>query len=359
MYSANIAWKKMKNKKIKILFIFFFLFLVFLPLISNAQPLIGSYITNALKGIEHPARFAYTLYLVLAFSLLFTYIFLGASAYLLQGAILTPIDLNNSLVWSGWTFTLGLANTFFILIAIIIALSYILKIETIAQKKILVNLILIALLVNFSLLFVKAMADIGNILSNSLLLGEQNLVSKALSGMTANILVVVIAMAGTIAGQLPFLVLPLAGVVTKYIFTFLILSVPLFGPLLVQWILMIIFGLALAFSISSLLNMLMLLAVLRIQVGDLDDKRIIESVWRIILASMVMGVIIHGMKYLIAPLVDMHTFIGIFVQASVSTFLGCLVYLLIAIYFNFSEVNMVCDWFKKAKQQIINGNGKK
>ena len=118
-----------------------------------------------------------------------------------------------------------------------------------------------------------------------------------------------------------------------------------------------IYGLALAFSIASLLNMLMLLSSLRVKVGDLDDARIIDSVWKIILASLAMGVVVHGMKYIIAPIVNMQTTIGLFLQTIGSMVAGIFIYLIIAIYFNFAEVDMVRDWLKKAKEQILNGNG--
>ncbi|MFH0819346.1 MAG: murein biosynthesis integral membrane protein MurJ [Patescibacteria group bacterium] len=119
-----------------------------------------------------------------------------------------------------------------------------------------------------------------------------------------------------------------------------------------------IYGLAMAFSISSLLDMLMLLTALRVKVGYLDDKRIINSVYKIIFASLIMGVVIHGVKYFVASLVDMHTFMGIFIQSTVSVSAGVFIYLLIAIYFKFDEVNIVCDWLLKARKQILNGYGR-
>ncbi|MFA6028185.1 MAG: murein biosynthesis integral membrane protein MurJ [Patescibacteria group bacterium] len=116
-----------------------------------------------------------------------------------------------------------------------------------------------------------------------------------------------------------------------------------------------VYGLALAFSISSLINMLMLLVCLRVQCGDLDDQRIINSVWKIILASLVMGLVIHGVKYAVAPLVDMHTFVGIFLQTVLSMAAGASVYLFIAYYFKFSEVEIVREFMGKAKKLFTNG----
>jgi len=74
-------------------------------------------------------------------------------------------------------------------------------------------------------------------------------------------------------------------------------------------------GLALAFSISSFVNMFLLLAILRTRVGNLNDATIINSAVRIMLASTLSGIFAYGSLYAIAPKVDMTTGIGILIQA--------------------------------------------
>lgn len=113
-----------------------------------------------------------------------------------------------------------------------------------------------------------------------------------------------------------------------------------------------IYGLALAFSISSLINMLLLLLFLRIKFGDLDDVTIIQSIWRIIIASIVMGLMIHGMKYFVAPLVDMHTLLGILTQTVSSLAAGGIIYLGIAYYFNFPELQIVKQQLTKLRAYL-------
>lgn len=94
--------------------------------------------------------------------------FLAVSAALLDWSSTLPVDLNNNaLVSAGWNFTAGLANMLFILIFIAIALAYIFKSESWGMKKALPSLIGVALLINFSLLFVKIFVDIGWIIQNS------------------------------------------------------------------------------------------------------------------------------------------------------------------------------------------------
>lgn len=67
---------------------------------------------------------------------------------------------------AGWMFTRDLANVAFILILIIIAFATILKIESYGMRKLLPTLIIIALLVNFSQLFVGIIVDIAQVFLN-------------------------------------------------------------------------------------------------------------------------------------------------------------------------------------------------
>lgn len=90
-----------------------------------------------------------------------------------------------------------------------------------------------------------------------------------------------------------------------------------------------VLGLALAFSISSFLNMILLLVILRMRAGDLNDAWIFRNCSKIIFISVITGGVVYGMLHLIAPHVDMHTFVGVFLQATGATFCGILVYFLL------------------------------
>ncbi len=85
------------------------------------------------------------------------------SSRLLDWSSALPVHLDNVLVNFGWHYVAGLVNMFFILILIVIAFSYILKIESFGMKKALPRLLILAVLVNFSLLFVKIFSDAGKI----------------------------------------------------------------------------------------------------------------------------------------------------------------------------------------------------
>lgn len=122
------------------------------------------------------------------------------------------------------------------------------------------------------------------------------------------------------------------------------------GAMLVNTILAFLFvdshgiiGLALAFSIAAIIQMLALLTTLRVRHGDLDDDHIISSTWKIIISALGMGVIIQGMKYVVAPFVDMQTFVGVFIQTISSILAGGVTYLMISIKFQFEEAYAIKD----------------
>ncbi|PIV45344.1 MAG: hypothetical protein COS25_00330 [Candidatus Nealsonbacteria bacterium CG02_land_8_20_14_3_00_37_10] len=70
---------------------------------------------------------------------------------------------------AAWGFTAGLANMLLIIIFLVIAFAFIFKIETFQAKKALPKLIMVALLLNFSLLFVEMLIDISQVLYNTVL----------------------------------------------------------------------------------------------------------------------------------------------------------------------------------------------
>lgn len=86
-------------------------------------------------------------------------------------------------------------------------------------------------------------------------------------------------------------------------------------------------GLAIAFSLSAVTQMLLLLFVLRSRFDNLDDKNIIKFIVKIAIASVVTGFSIQLAKYLVAPMVNLDTFIGIFFQLSASSLIGLSVFI--------------------------------
>jgi len=88
-------------------------------------------------------------------------------------------------------------------------------------------------------------------------------------------------------------------------------------------------GLAIAFSISSILNFIILWLALRFELGYLDEIKILKSTLKFSLAALLAGFIMQSMKVIIAPLVDMTRLWGVMTQGAMAGLLGILVYLII------------------------------
>jgi putative peptidoglycan lipid II flippase len=123
-----------------------------------------------------------------------------------------------------------------------------------------------------------------------------------------------------------------------------------------------ILGLVWAFSIASIVNMLLLLVILRKKAGSLNESEIIGKVWRVILATMAMAIGIQSFKYLVAFLlerlnlslfgyaINMETFAGVFLQMIISLFAGGVLFLSASKLLKIKEL----DYFIKAcKNKII------
>ncbi len=115
-------------------------------------------------------------------------------------------------------------------------------------------------------------------------------------------------------------------------------------------------GIALAFSIASFVNMIVLLILLHIKLGGLEDRKIIVSVLKTIVAAIVMVLVVQGItfnnngtiinilpgiKSLLANAVDMQTFWGVFTQAAVATIVGLGVYFFLSWLIKLEEIDML------------------
>lgn len=106
-------------------------------------------------------------------------------------------------------------------------------------------------------------------------------------------------------------------------------------------------GLSLAFSIASFLDMLALLIILRLKLESLDDAKIIKCGLKVLLATILMGGAVYGSLYLIAPLVDMHRFWGVLVQALGATIIGVATYFFLTLLLKCAEIKLILEKIKK------------
>ncbi len=85
-------------------------------------------------------------------------------------------------------------------------------------------------------------------------------------------------------------------------------------------------GLALAFSVASIVNFILLWLVLKIEIGNLDENKILLSAIKFSAAAMAAGIAVQGVKVLIEPYLNMTKTLGFFSQGLVAGIAGVLVY---------------------------------
>lgn len=98
-----------------------------------------------------------------------------------------------------------------------------------------------------------------------------------------------------------------------------------------------VLGLAIAFSLASVVQMVFLLYVLRTRFDTLDDKNIISSVGKIALASFAAGIGIQLAKHMVAAFVNLDYFFGVFAQLSISAIIGVLIFLAACYFLKLEE----------------------
>ncbi|MFA5413404.1 MAG: murein biosynthesis integral membrane protein MurJ [Patescibacteria group bacterium] len=117
-------------------------------------------------------------------------------------------------------------------------------------------------------------------------------------------------------------------------------------------------GLAMAFSLASVLNFCLLWIMLRIKFGPLDEGNILRSTFKISAAASLMAFAVQTMKAILAPYVDMQTFLGVFGQGLGAGSVGIFIFSVVALALGSREMNAVRDAVKyklfKIKRPIIN-----
>lgn len=108
-----------------------------------------------------------------------------------------------------------------------------------------------------------------------------------------------------------------------------------------------VLGLALAFSISQIANFMILIVLLKFYLGKFGAAKIILSFVKIAVASLIMGLVVQGLKYILAQLVDMQKLWGIFTQGFVAGIAGLAVFALFCLLFKCPEFNIIVSSLKR------------
>jgi len=124
---------------------------------------------------------------------------------------------------------------------------------------------------------------------------------------------------------------------------------------LVLGYLMGISGLALAFSLASFVNLILLYYFFHKKALPLPNKDMGGSFLRAMGLSLIMLMVIQLSKGLVGSLVNMQTFIGVSIQTITAVMAGLLFYFVVSLLLHFPEVEILKQFFKrkrKIKQQI-------
>ncbi len=116
-----------------------------------------------------------------------------------------------------------------------------------------------------------------------------------------------------------------------------------------------VLGLAVAFSISSVINMILLYIGLHKKLPHLSDSLIFSSLFKISFNSIFAGFLAYLSLQILAPLVNMHTFLGIFIQGFLAGIIGLISYIILSIVFKLKEVEGIKKIIIKTLALIKNG----
>ncbi len=98
-------------------------------------------------------------------------------------------------------------------------------------------------------------------------------------------------------------------------------------------------GLALAFTIASIINFILLWVALRLEIGDLDEERVLWSAMKFAGAALAAGLATQGMKLLVWPYIEMEKLWGVLAQGLSAGLSGIIVYIAFCSLFRSEELS--------------------
>ncbi len=125
--------------------------------------------------------------------------------------------------------------------------------------------------------------------------------------------------------------------------------VDLNGAVVQERIFLGVAGLALAFSIASIVNFILLWLALRFEFGELDEGRILRSSFKFSVAAIASGIAVQGMKLLVWPYIDMTKMLGVLMQGLSAGISGILVYIAFCSLFKSEEL---FDFWSAIKRRL-------
>ncbi|MBI2607680.1 MAG: murein biosynthesis integral membrane protein MurJ [Candidatus Doudnabacteria bacterium] len=105
-------------------------------------------------------------------------------------------------------------------------------------------------------------------------------------------------------------------------------------------------GMAIAFSLTSIIHLVMLVMELHKKIGHIHDEYLIINSLKIVIGSALSAAGAYVSLYLIAPLVNMQTYVGVFTQAAGASLVGLVIYLGITWFSGLAETHGLVNLLK-------------
>ncbi len=106
-------------------------------------------------------------------------------------------------------------------------------------------------------------------------------------------------------------------------------------------------GLALAYSLTGIFNMLALLFLLRKKIGLIDGRRLALSLLQVVGAASLMGAAAYGTAAGLAQVLDLSSKLNQALQVGAAVGAGVLVYALVALFLHMEEAEVVKDMLRR------------
>ena len=106
-------------------------------------------------------------------------------------------------------------------------------------------------------------------------------------------------------------------------------------------------GLGLALSIGGIIHLVWLVCSLRKKVGTINERTTLLSLGKVIFAALIMGIVAQSGKFIIEPILDTHTRLGLIIQVGTVSLLSLAVYLSVSYLFQLPELKKLTSFFKR------------
>ncbi|NQV12252.1 murein biosynthesis integral membrane protein MurJ [Candidatus Uhrbacteria bacterium] len=106
-------------------------------------------------------------------------------------------------------------------------------------------------------------------------------------------------------------------------------------------------GIALAFSVANVIQMVLLWAAANKKLGGMDEVRVLKSSITIVGSAIMCGIVVQAMKELFAAAVPLTTFFAVLGQGLVAGIAGFLVYLIVSWVFKSEELDVLVAGLKR------------